>query len=106
MGAWLLISGSMLIVAEPYASEKTGSFVYGVSQFLGVLASLTFVVAADAYRQRPRLRRGYGLVLLPLAIWFALAPLAFGPGSVFALGHLLIAGGFVAGSVAHALLLR
>jgi len=80
--------------------------VYGISQLLGVLASLAFVVAADAYRQRPRLKRGYGLVLLPLAIWFALAPVALGPKAVFALGHLLIAGGMAAGAVAHLLLLR
>jgi diguanylate cyclase (GGDEF)-like protein len=71
-----------------------------------VLASLAFVVAADAYRQRPMLKRGYGLVLMPLAIWFALAPVALGPRAVFALGHLLIAGGMAAGAAAHLLLLR
>jgi diguanylate cyclase (GGDEF)-like protein len=80
--------------------------IYGISQFLGVLASLAFVVAADAYRQRPQLRRGYGLLLLPVALWFALAPVALGPHVVFALGHVLIAGGMAAAAVAHLLLLR
>jgi len=106
MIAWLLLAGSMLTVPGQYVSQQLGWMIYGISQFLGVLASLAFVVAADAYRQRPKLKRGYGLLLLPVAIWFALAPVALGPTAVFALGHLLIAGGMVAGAVAHLLLLR
>jgi len=106
MFAWLLLAGSMLAVSRPYESVQLGWMIYGISQFLGVLASLAFVVAADAYRQKPRLKRGYGLVLLPVAIWFALAPVALGPKAVFALGHLLIAGGMAAGATAHLLLLR
>lgn len=104
--AWLLLGGSMLAVAQSYGSAQLGWMVYGISQFFGVLASLAFVVAADAYRQRPRLKRGYGLLLLPVAIWFALAPVALGPKAVFALGHLLIAGGMAAAAAAHLLLLR
>jgi hypothetical protein len=106
MFAWLLLAGSMLAVSRPYENVRLGWMIYGISQFLGVLASLAFVVAADAYRQKPRLKRGYGLVLLPVAIWFALAPVALGPRAVFALGHLLIAGGMAAGATAHLLLLR
>ena len=106
MIAWLLLAGSMLAVSGPYASPQLGWMIYGISQFLGVLASLAFVVAADAYRRRPKWKRGYGLLLLPVAIWFALAPVALGPKAVFALGHLLIAGGMAAGAVAHLLLLR
>ena len=104
--AWLLLAGSMLFVSRSYQSEQLGWMVYGISQLFGVLASLAFVVAADSYRQRPKLKRGYGLVLLPVAIWFALAPVALGPRAVFALGHLLIAGGMAAGAAAHLLLLR
>jgi len=106
MIAWLLLAGSMVSVAQVYSSVQLGWMIYGISQFLGVLASLAFVVAADAYRQRPRLKRGYGLVMLPVAIWFAFAPVALGPRSVFALGHVLIAGGMLAAAVAHLLLLR
>ena len=106
MIAWLLLAGSMLAVSRPYASPQLGWMIYGISQFFGVLASLAFVVAADAYRRRPKWKRGYGLLLLPVAIWFALAPVALGPKAVFALGHLLIAGGMAAGAVAHLLLLR
>ena len=106
MFAWLLLAGSMLAVSRSYASLQLGWMIYGISQFLGVLASLAFVVAADAYRRRPRLKRAHGLLLLPVAIWFTLAPVALGPTAVFALGHVLIAGGMIAGAAAHVLLLR
>src|SRR5262245_11052540 len=106
MCAWLLLAASMFIVARSFANDKLGAMAYGVSQFLGVLASLAFVVAADAYRQRPRLRRTYGLVLLPIAIYFIFLPVALGPQAVFALSHLLIAGGMATAAAAHLLLLR
>jgi diguanylate cyclase (GGDEF)-like protein len=106
MVAWLLLAGSMLAVSRSHQSDQLGWMIYGISQFLGVLASLAFVVAADAYRQRPQLKREYGRVLLPIALWFTLAPVALGPHAVFALGHLLIAGGMAAAAVAHLLLLR
>jgi diguanylate cyclase (GGDEF)-like protein len=106
VGAWVLLTVSMLIVARQYASPQLGAMTYGISQFLGVLSSLAFVVAADAYRQPPRLKRGYGMVLLPIAIYFIFLPVALGPRVVFAVGHLLIAGGMAAAAVAHLLLLR
>ena len=68
----------MFLAARPYVNEKLGGMAYGTSQFLGILSSLAFVIAADAYRHRPLLRREYGLVLLPVAIWFTLAPVALG----------------------------
>jgi diguanylate cyclase (GGDEF)-like protein len=106
VGAWMLQAASMLTVARVYDNEKLGAMAYGLSQFMGVLCSLAFVVAADAYRQRPRLRRSYGLLLLPIAIYFLFLPVALGPQIVFALGHLLIAGGMATAAVAHLLLLR
>jgi diguanylate cyclase (GGDEF)-like protein len=106
VGAWLLISASMLTLTHTYTNHTLGAMAYGLSQLLGVLSSLAFVVAADAYRRRPRLKRSYGLVLLPIAIYFILLPVALGPQIVFSLGHLLIAGGMTAAAVAHLLLLR
>jgi diguanylate cyclase (GGDEF)-like protein len=106
MGAWVLLGASMFALARPYAQAQIGWMVYGISQFLGILGSLAFVVAADAYRHRPRLRRAYGLILLPIAIWFSLSPVAGGPQMVAVPGHLLIAGGMAAAAAAHLLLLR
>src|SRR5258707_12843683 len=73
---------------------------------MGGLSSLTFVAAAAAYRQRPGLRRASALGLLPVAIYFVFLPVALGPAVVFALGHVLIAGGMAAAAGAHLLLLR
>ena len=106
MAAWLLLGMSMLVVSRPYATEQLSGLAYGISQFLGVLSSLAFVVAADAYRQRPRLKRGYGLMLLAVAVYFVFMPVALGPESVRALGHIVIAGGLITAGIAHLLLLR
>jgi len=106
MAAWLLLGTSMLIVSRSYGGEQLDGLAYGISQFVGLLSSLTFVVAADAYRQRPRFRRGYGLVLLAVAIFLIFLPVASNTDSVRAVGHVLIAGGMGTAAVAHFLLLR
>jgi diguanylate cyclase (GGDEF)-like protein len=106
MVAWLLLGASMLILGNDYSTDQLFGLALGASQFLGVLSSLAFVVAADAYRRRPRIRRGYGLVLLGVAIFFFFTPVAFGPDSVRTVGYVVIAGGMLAAAVAHLLLLR
>lgn len=106
IGGWMLAAASTLLTALNYPNRKLGWLAYGVSQFLGIVSALVFVISADAYRTRPRLRRGYALVLLPVLIWFALAPLALGPPAVFAPGHLLIAGGLAAAGLAHLALVQ
>ena len=106
MIAWMLLGASMLIQGNVYSTKELRGLAFGASQFLGVLSTLAFVVAADAYRRRPRMRRGYGLVLLALAIFFFFTPVAFGAESVHAVGHVVIAGGMLAAAFAHLLLLR
>jgi diguanylate cyclase (GGDEF)-like protein len=106
MVAWLLLGASMLILGNDYSTEPLRGLALGASQFLGVLSSLAFVVAADAYRRRPRIRRGYGLVLVGVAIFFTFTPVAFGPDSVRTVGYVVIAGAMLAAAVAHLLLLR
>jgi len=105
IAAWLLLATSMFLMRS-FAGTQLGLMVFGISQLLAIIGALAFVVAADAYRHRPQLRRGYGLVLLPVAIWFSLAPVALGSSAVFAPGHVLIAGALTAAAVAHLLLLR
>lgn len=106
MAGWLLIGGSMFLAGAGYRNVRVAHAAYGFSQFLGILSALLFVVSADAYRSRPRLRRGYAILLLPLFLWFTLAPIALDTQAVFAPGHLLIAGGLMAAGLAHLLLLR
>lgn len=105
-GGWTLTAASMLVAAAQYSRLQLGWMAYGLSQFLGIVAALVFVVSADAYRSTPRLRRAYALVVMPLLIWFALAPVALGPAAVFAPGHLLIGGALAAAGIAHLALLR
>jgi diguanylate cyclase (GGDEF)-like protein len=106
-GGWLLVSASTFLAAWPVVpNDRTSAMQYGVSQFLGILSALFFVVSADAYPARPRVRRGYALVLLAVLFWFALAPMALGAWAVFAPGHVLIAGALAAAGVGHLLLLR
>ncbi len=106
IGGWLLLATSMFLAARPYRNLQLGWMAYGGSQLLGLYSALAFVIAADAYRHRPLIRREYALVLLPVSIWFTLGPVPLGPSAVFAPGHLLIAGGFAAAGTAHLLLLR
>jgi len=71
-----------------------------------VIAALIFVLSADAYRSPLRFRREYVFVLVPVLLWFALAPMVLQATPVFAPGHLMIAGALAAAGVAHLLLLR
>ncbi len=75
---WSIAAGSSLLLVPRYTSVRIADSIYGLSQFLGIAAALLFVISADAYRTRPRLRRSYALIVLPVLIWFALAPLVLG----------------------------
>jgi diguanylate cyclase (GGDEF)-like protein len=103
---WTLTALSLLLAAHRFYGDKSANSAYGVSQFIAIVGALVFVLSADAYRAPLRLRRGYALVLLPLLIWFALAPIPLGAAAAFGPGHLLIAGAFGAAGVAHLALLR
>jgi diguanylate cyclase (GGDEF)-like protein len=103
---WLFAASAPFLIAHRYATTAANNAVYGLSQFAGILSALVFVISADAYRTKPRLPRGYVIVLLPILIWFALAPVAMEPAAVHAPGHLMIAGGFTAAAFAHLALMR
>ena len=107
MGGWIPARRDRCCSPRATSDATLGGMAYGISQFLG-----------DGQRARLRRQRrrlpardrscaaSYALVLLPVLIWFALAPLALGPAAVFAPGHLLIAGALPAAGAAHLLLLR
>jgi diguanylate cyclase (GGDEF)-like protein len=105
-GGWITTAASMMLAAPEYPWVGFGYFAYGLSQFTAIVAGLAFVVSADAYRSQPRLQRAYFLVLVPVLIWFALAPIWLGPSAAFAPGHLLIAGAMASAGIAHLWLLR
>jgi diguanylate cyclase (GGDEF)-like protein len=103
---WMLAAVSFFMAARPYGNDTIANLAYGISQFLGILSGLFFVVSADAYIARPRWRREYGLMLLPVALWFVLAPIPLQFRAVFAPGHLLAGGAMIAAGAAHLMLLR
>jgi diguanylate cyclase (GGDEF)-like protein len=104
-GGWLLLCTSMFMAGRSF-DDRVGQLTYGVSQFLGILSALFFVISADAYPARPKIRRGYAIVLLAVLMWFALGPLALGTFAVFAPGHILIAGALATAGVGHLMLMR
>ncbi len=106
VAGWLVTACSMLLAARGFASEKAANAAYGVSQFLAIVGALGLVVAADAYRARPRVVRSYAMVLLPVFMWFALAPLVLHRAAAFGPGHLLIAGALAAAGIGHLRVLR
>src|SRR5207237_8901044 len=83
IAAWILLASSMFLTVRLYSDTPLGRMAFGISQFLTLIGSLSFVVAADAYRHRPRMARGYSLLLLPVVIWFSLASVALTVRSVF-----------------------
>ena len=103
---WMVIALSMLLAAHRFGSQQAGFAAYGISQFLAMIGALSFVVAADAYRARPRVVAGYALVLLPVFMWFALAPLVLHTAAAFGPGHLLISGALAAAGIGHLRVLR
>ena len=106
IGAWSLGAASAFLINRHYSSDKLGYLAYGLSQYLGILSALGFLMSAEAYVRRPKIRRLHVLALLFLLIWFALAPLALGINAVFGPGHLAMAGALLAAGVAHLMLLR
>jgi diguanylate cyclase (GGDEF)-like protein len=106
MWGWVLLSAASLLTYTSDFSPQIAAMLFGAAQFLRITAALLFVVAVDAYRQKPTIKRGHGLLLLPVAIWFTLAPAALGTVAVFTPGHVLIAATMAVAGGAHLILAR
>ena len=103
---WFLFSASMFLTSREFPTTDAQLLSYGVSQFLSILSALFFVLSADAYPTRPKMRRGHALILIALLLWFTLAPLGLDAWAVFTPGHVLIAGALAAAAAGHLILLR
>jgi diguanylate cyclase (GGDEF)-like protein len=106
VSGWTITALSLFLAARHFDYIGAARAAYGISQFLAICGALVFVLGADAYRSRWHLHRGYVFILLPLLIWFALAPIPLDTTAAFAPGHLLTAGALAAAGVAHLSLLR
>ncbi len=104
VGGWAYLAGSLFVGARPYTNPKVGALAYGASQLFAIASSALFLIGADAYHAR---RRWPQLVLmLPLAIWFLLAPLALGAPAAFVPGHVLNAMALAAAGAAYMVICR
>ena len=103
---WLFLAAALFLAARDSPSAHVHALAVGLSQFLSVCSGLTFVVSVDSFRQRARIHRGYLLALLPLFIWFMLAPLALGTWPVLVPGFLIAAGALATAGVGYLSLLR
>jgi diguanylate cyclase len=90
--AWLLLALALFALSRDVASQRLADFLVGVAQLCVIGAGLIFIVSVDLFRDRPPAYRAYFGGLLPLAIWFTLAPLALGAWSALVPGHLVAAG--------------
>jgi len=90
--AWVLLAGALFVVSREYGNARLDGVATGFSQFLIVCSSLAVVQSIDNFRQRTRIPRAYFIGLLPLFIWFTLAPLALGTRAVLVPGYLMAAG--------------
>lgn len=106
VAGWVLLAVSMFLAGHQYVRQTSGLLAYGMAQFVGVLSTVMFVAGADAYPARSRMPPSLAYLLVPVFLWFGLAPLAAGPEAAFAPGHVLMAGGMAASGVAYFALLR
>jgi diguanylate cyclase (GGDEF)-like protein len=103
---WLLVALSLALLAREWTWLAAGRSIVGVAQFLNLSAALVFVLSADSVRQRPRFDLRDLWYVLPVALWFVLAPLALGVRAVVVPGYFLTAAMYATASLAYMLLLR
>jgi diguanylate cyclase (GGDEF)-like protein len=103
---WLLVAVSLALLSREWTSLAAGRAVVGIAQLLNVAAALVFVLSADSFRQKPRFGWRAGWYLLPVVLWFALAPMALGVRAVLVPGYLMASAMYVTASVAYLLLLK
>jgi diguanylate cyclase (GGDEF)-like protein len=105
-GGWACFALSMFAVGHAYERPQIAWLAYGGSQFLSICHALLFVVAAESYRLRTRVRRAHVVFLLPFGIWFLLAPVALGIRAVHIPGHLVTAALLLIAGGAHGMIFR
>jgi diguanylate cyclase (GGDEF)-like protein len=105
-GSWLLLAASRFLAIADFANEQVEASATGAAQFLAIASALVFVVSADSFRQRPRISRGYFVALLPLLIWFTLAPVVLGASAALVPGYLISAGVLAAAAFGYGTVLN
>jgi diguanylate cyclase (GGDEF)-like protein len=86
---WLMIAPAFLVLSTAFPNARLTQAAVGASQFLRICSAILFLWSADLYRQTRYIRLPWMKLLIPLAAWCLLAPLAFGTRAVLAPGYLI-----------------
>lgn len=74
IGSWLLVAGSMVLLAQVYDDARLGSVVLGLAQLLGVWSAGLTLLAAEAFPDEPLHWTGPLKVAAATAVWFLAGP--------------------------------
>jgi diguanylate cyclase (GGDEF)-like protein len=74
IGSWLLVAGSMVLLAQVYDDARLGSVVLGLAQLLGVWSAGLILLAAEAFPDEPLRWTGPLKVAAATAVWFLAGP--------------------------------
>ena len=89
--SWTLFSTSLLLTSRSFGDDLAARLMLGLAQVISIAASLLLVMSARIFRRNEQLASRLLLTLLPLVIWFSLAPLALGRRSVLIPGYVISA---------------
>lgn len=104
--SWLLLTASLGAISVETGNASVARALLGLSAFFAIAAILLFVMAADTFQRRAWHGHRYLIGLLPLFIWFTLAPIVLGSRSVLMPGYLIAAVALGVGAVAYLIVLR
>ncbi|MDP7294528.1 MAG: hypothetical protein QGG24_04325 [Vicinamibacterales bacterium] len=90
-GSWLLRAAGTFGGSISATAGSLGLALLSIFHLLSLGAALLLVVSADTYRGGSALNRKYAWGLVPLVIWFVLAPLGFGREAAVVPGYLMSA---------------
>jgi diguanylate cyclase (GGDEF)-like protein len=74
IGSWLLVAGSMVLIAQVFDDARLGSVVLGLAQLLGVWSAGLTLLAAAAFPDEPLRWTGPLKVAAATAVWFLAGP--------------------------------
>jgi len=86
IGSWLLIAGSMILLARGYDDVRLGSVVLGIAQLLGVWSAGLMVLAAEAFPDDPLRWTSPLKVAAATAVWFLAGPFLLPLGVMLSTG--------------------
>ena len=86
IGSWLLIAGSLMLLAQGYRDVRLGSVMLGLAQLLSVWSAGLTLLAGEAFPDAPLRWSGPLKVAAMSAVWFLAAPFVFPLTAVLSTG--------------------